>query len=369
MTQQDLTEINVGQNLDDLANLDPRGYGVCRILYEASRAHAGAPLSITAAKKMLSSVGKNEVVVIMTGFVLLPHNKAEMDGMVSAMLLARALVTAFEAKPLIVCPEDCLSAVRNLAPVVGLHLYESVKELREYPVAMGVIPFTKDASRAEAEAERIVAEANPALVVTVEAPGANELGVYHNAAGKDVTHLEAKTDILFKKLQARGVADISIGDLGNEMGMGTIAEHLYRYIPGAKPGSCACGCGGGIVAATRATTVITATVSDWGCYAMIAALAFLCENPDIMGDDALVGNVITEASRSGMIDMWGWLIPAVDGCDLAMNVQVASLMRKTVISSLALKKKCASWFDRVLPLGFYQERTGAQSGTGAEERR
>ena len=33
MTQKELTDLNIGENLDTLANLDPRGYGVCRILY------------------------------------------------------------------------------------------------------------------------------------------------------------------------------------------------------------------------------------------------------------------------------------------------------------------------------------------------
>ena len=33
MTQKELTDLNIGENLDALANLDPRGYGVCRILY------------------------------------------------------------------------------------------------------------------------------------------------------------------------------------------------------------------------------------------------------------------------------------------------------------------------------------------------
>ena len=37
MDQKALTDLNIGENLDNLANLDPRGYGVCRILYKASR--------------------------------------------------------------------------------------------------------------------------------------------------------------------------------------------------------------------------------------------------------------------------------------------------------------------------------------------
>ena len=50
MTQQELTILNLGQSLDDLANLDPRGYGVCKILYAASRPLAGKPLCMNAAE-------------------------------------------------------------------------------------------------------------------------------------------------------------------------------------------------------------------------------------------------------------------------------------------------------------------------------
>jgi hypothetical protein len=361
MTRRELAEHNVGQNLDDLSNLDPRGYGVCRVLYAASRELAGEPTSMRAARVLSGSIAEGSVVVIVTGFVLLPHGKAEMDGMVSSMLLARSLTLAFGAKPLVVCPEDCVASVRRLAPAVGLHLYETVADLAEYPISMGVRPFTKDASRAEAEADEIVAEIGratggkpPSAVVTIEAPGANALGVYHNAAGNDVTALEAKSDALFSRLQALGVPDVSIGDLGNEIGMGALGAHLGRYIPGAAKGACACGCGGGIAAATASSAAVTATVSDWGCYAMIGALAFILGKPDIMPDGKLVGEVISEASRSGLVDMKGWLVPAVDGCDSAMNAGIANLMRQTVSSALEQAASCGAWFDRTLALGFFE---------------
>ena len=32
MTNEELTLYNIGENLDSLMTLDPRGYGVCRIL-------------------------------------------------------------------------------------------------------------------------------------------------------------------------------------------------------------------------------------------------------------------------------------------------------------------------------------------------
>lgn len=88
MTRDELEKRNVGENLDALMNLDPRGYGVCRILYAGSRDFTGEPLTMHAAQVLYDSVKENDLVYILVGFVLLPHRVPEMDGTVSAMLLA-----------------------------------------------------------------------------------------------------------------------------------------------------------------------------------------------------------------------------------------------------------------------------------------
>ena len=354
MTQKELTEYNLGQSLDDLANLDPRGYGVCKILYKASREYTGAPTSMNAAKKLFSTVGEGDIVYIMTGFVLRPYKKAEMDGIVSSALLCRALVKAFGAKPIIICPEDNYEAVKKLAPAVGLHLFEDIDELREIPVSMGVITFTKDESKAEECADEIIRKAPPKAVVSIECPGRNKKGVYHNATGLDVSELEAKQDALFEKIQKMGVMNIAIGDLGNEIGMGAIAETLDKYIPYAREGACRCGCGGGIAVTTKADNLITATVSDWGCYAMIAALAYLTRNVEVMHTAELEKEVMLTASGAGMIDMYGWLIPAIDGFGLEINLPIVSLMREMVRSALSLEETCKGWFDGVLERGYFE---------------
>ncbi len=353
MTQKELTEFNLGQSLDDLANLDPRGYGVCKILYDASRKYTGAPTSMNAAKKLYETVSEGDIVYVMTGFVLRPYKKAEMDGIVSAALLCRALVKAFGAKPIIICPEDNYEAVKRLAPCVGLHLFENIDELMEIPVSMGVMTFTKDASKASECADTMIAKAMPKAVVSVECPGANENGVYHNATGLDVTELEAKQDILFEKLQTMGVLNIAIGDLGNEIGMGAIADTLEKYIPYARAGACRCGCGGGIAVKTKADNLITATVSDWGCYAMIASLAYLTRNVEVMHTAELEKETMLTASGAGMIDMYGWLIPAIDGFGLEINLPIVSLMREMVKSALSLEETCKGWFDGVRELGYF----------------
>ena len=268
MNRDELEKRNVGENLDALMNLDPRGYGVCRILYAGSRKATGEPLTMHAAQTLVDAIKPGDLVYILTGFVLLPHKVPEMDGMVSSMLLARALVLAFGAKPIIVCPEDSVQAVKNCAAVVGLHIYEDIADVLELPMSMGVQRFTKDVSRAGDETDALLAQGMPAAVISIEAPGANDVGVYHNAGGLDVSALEAKSVVLWEKLRALGVPSVAIGDLGNEIGMGKIADHIRSFVPFTAHGECSCGCKGGILAASTADSIITATCSDWGCYGL-----------------------------------------------------------------------------------------------------
>ena len=77
MTRDELEKRNVGENLDALMNLDPRGYGVCRILYAGSRAFTGEPLTMHAAQVLYDSVKENDLVYILVGFVLLPHRAGD----------------------------------------------------------------------------------------------------------------------------------------------------------------------------------------------------------------------------------------------------------------------------------------------------
>lgn len=357
MTQKELTDLNIGENLDNIANLDPRGYGVCRILYKGSREYTKMPTTMNAAKKLCATVKENDIVYIMTGFVLLDHGHAETDGIVSSMLLARSLVLAFGAKPVIICQDENLEAVRNISRVIGLHLYDSIPEMLAHPISMAVIPFTKDINKAPQMADEIMAAGMPSAVIASEFPGANAKGEYHNAVGKNTTPLEAKGDILFLKLKNAGVLNIAIGDLGNELGMGTILEHIQKYVPyTSSKSNCVCGCDGGIASVVAADNIITATVSDWGCYGMIAAIAYLKGNIDIMHDAELEKEVLTVAARSGMVDMYGWQIPAIDGFDLKTNMNIVDLMRDCIRYAPTLEKKCETWFNKTLELEFFEDR-------------
>lgn len=330
MTQKELTVLNLGQSLDDLANLDPRGYGVCKILYGAARKLTDKPLCMNAAEKLIEAVKQGEYVCILSGFILPPWKKAETDGIVSAVLLSRALEKGLGVKLVLVCPEECEKAVLKMAACADVELTVEV--------------FTKDGQAAPKQADALIEKYKPAAVVSIECPGCNPQGVYHNATGVDVTAIEAKQDVLFEKLQKIGVLNIAIGDLGNEIGMGAITETLNTYIPK----------GGEIGVYTKTDNLITATVSDWGCYAMIAAMAFLLEDAGIMHTKELEQQVLRCGAENGLVDMYGAHIPAIDGFDLGIMLPIVELMGNMVKRALELKETCKPWFDQVKQLGYFQ---------------
>lgn len=343
MTQYEITLLNLGESLDDLANLDPRGYGVCKLLYKAAREFTGEPLCVNGARKLSEALGEGSLVYIMTGFILHPFNKAETDGAVGSVLLARALVKAFGAKPVIICPDECVNSVGRIAECIGLT-----------SCSVSVVPFTKDKTRAAECADEILSRGVPDAVVAIECPGENEKGVYHNAKGVDVTHLEAKQDVLFEKLRDMGVLNIAIGDLGNEIGMGAIDGYIKEKIPFAGEGKCSCGCDGGICVRTKADNIITATVSDWGCYSLIAMLSFILEDPDVMHDADTEKAALDTAARYGLIDMTGESAPAIDGFGTDIICPTVTLMKELVRSALNLRESCKIWFEKTAELKSFE---------------
>ena len=327
MTRQEITLLNLGSSLDDLANLDPKGYGVCKLLYNAAIEYTKKPLCLNAAEKLCECLKKGDTVFVLTGFVLAPFNKAETDGAVSSVLLASVLEKSFGVRIVIVCPENAVKAIEKMSEHIGVN--------------PETVVFTKDFEKAEEQAESIIALYNPYAVISIECPSANKIGLYHNAGGVDVTDLEAKTDILFDMLVKKGVLNIAIGDLGNEIGMGTISDCIKNRIPS----DCVC-CGkGGITAKTKADNIITATVSDWGCYSLICMLAFMTDNPGLMHDSSLQEKMMVIASENGLIDMTGEHIPAIDGFGVKITGLIVDLMRETMLNTFNCRDKFQRQFE------------------------
>ena len=224
----------------------------------------------------------------------------------------------------------------------------------EMPQSIGVFPFTKNSAEVRGLVKELFSYGEPKVLISKEAPGANEKGEYHNATGLNMTELEAKMDGLFDAVKEKKIPTFAIGDLGNEIGMGAIGPHIIRYIPYAGKGKCNCECKGGILARTSADYLITATVSDWGVYALICAIAYLKKDIGIMHDEDMEERVLRECARSGMVDMTGSLLPGIDGFDVSMNCRIVSMMRET--TAYAIGYDVQKWFDVTLEKGFFEER-------------
>ena len=216
MNKKELTLLNIGDDLDSLMNLDPRGYGVCRILYDGARRFTGEPLCVNGAKGLVNNIKKGEKVFILTGFVLLPWNEAETDGIISSAIFARFLINAFGAKPVMIVPEQCTKAIISMSRVLDFEVTTDIDNIPDGAVC--IVEYTKSKDEEEKQADEILSHGLPCAIISNEAPGRNKNGYYHNAVGINTTDYEAKYDVLFKKCQKLGIYNLSIGDLGNEIG-------------------------------------------------------------------------------------------------------------------------------------------------------
>ena len=190
-------------------------------------------------------------------------------------------------------------------------------------------------------------------MITNEAPGRNAKGAYHNAVGKSLTELEAKSDVLFNACKARGIYNLSIGDLGNEIGIGTIEPHIRKYVPHADDGECECSCGGGILVESTADNLITATCSDWGCNAMMAATAYLLGNADLFQSEEVQQRAMEEAARAGLLDMYGRNIPSIDGFGRSINLPLVKLMKELISYPPKVVQKTSGWFADTIAKGYF----------------
>lgn len=353
MNSRELTIRNLGENLDKLMNLDPRGYGVCNILYAGSRKYTGKPLSTNAAQKLIDAIKENDLVYIITGFVLIPHNKAETDGMVSSLTLADFLIKAFCVRVCFVTPPECTKAVENVCKYFDIKM-SSLDDVTENKGSFAHVVFTKDFEHAKAQSDEMISKEIPKAVLSIEAPGRNEVNTYHNAVGKDITEVEAKTDILFEKLLEMGVFNIAIGDLGNECGMGAVKEHIKKYIPYADKGECSCGCNGGLLSNQEADNIITATVSDWGTNAMMAAMAYIADKKDYFNNAKQQLELMQLCADSGLIDMYGEHIPRIDGIGGEILCPIIELMSQLIASPAAVEDKTTAWFDKTIEKGYFE---------------
>ncbi len=201
-------------------------------------------------------------VFITTGFYVAGF--AETDGPAGAVFLAKALKT-LGFKPFIITDEFC-------------------KDFFE-PERLDVIyiPFDSD----ESIAQYLLETFKPAGLISIERCGININGEYANMKGENISDKTARIDMLFR-LALGTYPTIGIGDGGNEIGMGNVADIINLNLS-ISP----------CIVSTE--YLVIATVSNWGAYAVIAYLQRLSGRKVFMSFDE-VNEYILRTVKKGSVD-------------------------------------------------------------------
>lgn len=293
--------------IDQIVAVDiPKRVGT-RQLYEEARKISQKPLCLSATQKIVTASEKGETAFIITGFPVLPNKVCETDGPLGAAVLAETL-RKLNLKPIFITDEICADVVKAISQ------------------ASPVIEFPKNDNSARVKAEQLLSKYNPSLLISIERPGWNNRRVYHNMAGLNISDFVGKTDYLFESGRQRGVATVSIGDGGNELGLGRISQAIEKHVPyGSR---CQCGCGGGIAAATKADSLVVARISNWGGYGIAACLSQIKRLNYVHEGEAEL-KLLEQINDAGGIDsVTKKAEPYVDGLQPRINSLVADLIFK-----------------------------------------
>jgi Domain of unknown function (DUF4392) len=211
---------------------DTKGIGVLR-------PHLPAHYCDVAARA-ITTAGRGTALII-TGFYILNAGAPETDGPPGAVALGRAL-------------QHCGYAVVHVTDEVTAPLMRGLLQGKNEVLAF---PIADDAT-SRVRAAEVIHRHRPELLVATERCGLTRDGTYLNMRGKDVSAHTARLDHLFRGHPL----SVGVGDGGNEIGMGNLADLIPRY-PGLTQNPCV----------TRTTHLVIASVANWGCYGLTTALS------------------------------------------------------------------------------------------------
>ena len=148
----------------------------------------------------------------------------------------------------------------------------------------------------------------------------------HNSSGKPKdSDWVAHAHLLAEAARERQILTVGVGDGGNEIGFGRIREQLADIHPRGR--DCGCPCHGGLLDDTRVDYLLPASVSNWGGYAIAAAILLATGRPALMPPWDDVERSIAAPIASGAFDGYsGLAVPTVDGTSPMANHAVYQLM-------------------------------------------
>tara|TARA_B110000046_G_C13024703_1_gene413247 strand:+ start:3698 stop:4531 length:834 start_codon:yes stop_codon:yes gene_type:complete len=210
------------------------------------------------AAQMLQNISGH--VLIGTGFPV--NHTYETDGPVGAIALYKAIET-LGATPILVCGAPLADALND--------------DFRVYKITVG------EPQISAREAQIVIDQYQPSLVISIERPGMAADGHYYNMRGENISARCASFDYF---LSLANCPTIAIGDGGNEIGMGNVADTLtgLDIIPSA----------------TCCDELLIADVSNWAAHGLLTMLSVMSGTDMLAGWDNLAA--LNYLSKRGSVD-------------------------------------------------------------------
>ncbi len=253
------------------------------------------PSPLSEAAKSLAGAKR---AALLTGFpVRLPDGSfiGETDGPSGTANLAFALAEI-----------GCPSAV-----ITDRASYPLLKEALRYRAPSASLILLPDFHTAEF-IQNFLQEARPTHFISLERPGKAGDGHYHNMRGEVIDDMITDSALFLPEAKKAGAVTVSIGDGGNEMGMGTYRRQIVDGVP----------CGREICAAEGADFTLASGVSNWWGWGIAALLSvqtgrFLL--PSRQEETELLRHVVSAGGVDGCTKKHAL---TVDNLPLAANLSV-----------------------------------------------
>ena len=259
------------------------------------RPHLPADFCSQAASYIMDHPGD---VVIVTGFYVLMTGTPETDGPPGAIAIGNAL-RALGRKVTYVTDSICLTALRDLA--------REDTEVLDFPIT--------DVESSKQAAREILARLKPGLLISIERSGRTKDDTYLNMRDADISPNTGRLDYLFEE----GIPSVGIGDGGNEIGMGNLADVIPTIdrLPNNP-------------AIARVDRLVVASVSNWGGYGLVAALSRLAGR-NLLPTVEHETNLINRMVEIGVVDgTTGKAVPTVDNFTTDENAAVLEQLHGVV---------------------------------------
>lgn len=229
---------------------------------------------------------RGDRIIIVTGFCIRAAMIGENDGLSGSLALADALRQLGKNVEL-VTDRHSMALLAAASPLFGA----------PFPT----LTLSQEQTLADAEIDALLNRFQPHQVVAIERPGSAADGHRYSMRGEPLDDLVPAADRLLMPPCRREYDTLAIGDGGNELGLGGLREQLKDRIMHGEL----------IFCATPADYVIPAGISNWGAYALVAALSLLSNRPLLRAPDH--ERRVLEALRDA---------GAVDGCTRKCELSV-----------------------------------------------